>query len=100
MFEHFAFIQTHIERDERILTVGRPEGGKALGKGRLEVAQSARGGLAQMRMEFGEVLLDGVWIWAVGRQVAHAGLAGCDQRGDTVPLRRPSPGASDGTAMG
>lgn len=55
------------------------EVGEALGEGDLQIVEGARGRLAQVGLEFGERLFDGVEIRAVGGQVAHARSASRDQ---------------------
>jgi len=42
---------------------------KGLGDGRLKLLKGAGSGLAQMGLEFGKGLFDGIEIWTVGRQV-------------------------------
>ena len=68
---------------EEALAVGGSEGAEALHESALQVIQGAGGGLTEMGFEFSKGHFDGIEIWAVRRQVAHAGPAGGDQFRDT-----------------
>jgi len=46
---------------------------EGFGQGGLKVFEGAGDGLAQVRLEFGEGLLDGIEIGTLARQVAHLG---------------------------
>ena len=64
------------------LAVPGQEGVQGAGRRRTKFVERTSGGGAQMGLQLGEGLLDGVEIGAVGRQVAHAGAVRRDQPGD------------------